>query len=175
MDPNYKPPGQTDPASENLARDPSPLHPFEEGLTLDTPSEPSSVATSAASGRIGPYILIRKLGEGGMGQVWLAEQSVPLRRQVAVKILRTGFYSHSMLQRFLAERQSVAIMNHPAIAKVFDAGATPEGQPYFAMEYVPGISITVYCNQKRLQIRLRIAALERTGNFCELWIEIVLT
>jgi serine/threonine protein kinase len=72
-----------------------------------------------------------------MGQVWLAEQSVPLRRQVAIKILRTGFYSTSTLQRFLAERQSVAIMNHPAIAKVFDAGATPEGQPYLVMELRP--------------------------------------
>jgi serine/threonine protein kinase len=80
------------------------------------------------SGKIGPYTLIRKLGEGGMGQVWLAKQTVPLCRQVAIKILRTGFYSTSMLQRFLAERQSVAIMNHPAIAKVIDAGATPEGQ-----------------------------------------------
>jgi non-specific serine/threonine protein kinase/serine/threonine-protein kinase len=156
VDPIDKPPGQADPASENLARDPSPVYPFEEGPTLDIPSELSSVATSAASSRIGPYILIRKLGEGGMGQVWLAEQSVPLRRQVAVKILRADYYSHSMLQRFLAERQSVAIMNHPAIAKVFDAGATPEGQPYFSMEYVPGISITLYCNQKRLQIRERL-------------------
>jgi|HubBroStandDraft_6_1064221.scaffolds.fasta_scaffold00083_8 serine/threonine protein kinase len=156
MNPNDPPAGKTDPAAENLARDSTPAYSFEEGTTLGTHAEPTSGAATTVSGKIGPYTLIRKLGEGGMGQVWLAEQTVPLRRQVAIKILRTGYYSTSMLQRFLAERQSVAIMNHPAIAKVFDAGATPEGQPYFVMEYVPGISITTYCNQKHLKIRERL-------------------
>jgi serine/threonine protein kinase len=156
MDPNDPLAGKTDPSPENVARDSTSAYPFEEGTTLGTHAEPTSGAATSVSGKIGPYTLIRKLGEGGMGQVWLAEQTVPLRRQVAIKILRTGYYSTSMLQRFLAERQSVAIMNHPAIAKVFDAGATPEGQPYFVMEYVPGVSITAYCNQERLKIRERL-------------------
>jgi eukaryotic-like serine/threonine-protein kinase len=104
----------------------------------------------------GPYRLISKLGEGGMGQVWLAEQRVPLQRQVALKIIRAGLCNDSLLQRFLSERQSLAIMNHPAIAKVFDAGATPDGQPYFVMEYVPGLPITTYCNRRQLKIKERL-------------------
>src|SRR5215471_6302530 len=91
-----------------------------------------------------------------MGQVWLAEQTEPLRRQVALKLIRAGMYDDSVLQRFGSERQSLAIMDHPAIAKVFDAGATPDGQPYFVMEYVPGLPITTYCDQKRLKIRERL-------------------
>ena len=73
-----------------------------------------------------------------MGQVWLAEQSAPVRRRVALKLIRAGIYDNALLQRFQAERQSLAIMDHPAIAKVFDAGTTDAGQPYFVMEYVAG-------------------------------------
>ncbi|MFZ2023612.1 MAG: serine/threonine-protein kinase [Terracidiphilus sp.] len=105
---------------------------------------------------IGSYLLIRKLGEGGMGQVWLAEQTDPLRRQVALKLIRAGLYDDTLLARFLAERQSLALMEHPAIAKVFDAGATSEGQPYLVMEYVPGDPITKYCDQHKLNIRERL-------------------
>lgn len=105
---------------------------------------------------IGPYLLVRKLGEGGMGQVWLAEQKSPLQREVALKLVRTGLFEKDVVQRFLSERQSLAIMNHLTIAKVFDAGTTAEGQPYFVMEYVPGLPITQYCNQKRLNIRSRL-------------------
>src|SRR5215813_1365166 len=105
---------------------------------------------------LGPYRLLQKLGEGGMGQVWLAEQTIPVRRRVALKLIRGGMYDESALRRFQAERQSLAIMDHPAIAKVFDAGATPDGQPYFAMEYVPGLAITDYCDQKKLKIRDRL-------------------
>src|SRR5712692_1133948 len=97
---------------------------------------------------IGAYRLEAKLGEGGMGQVWLANQTAPVKRQVALKLIKGGMFDRSALQRFQSERQSLAIMDHPSIAKVFDAGATPEGQPYFVMEYVPGISITDYCDQK---------------------------
>jgi serine/threonine protein kinase len=100
--------------------------------------------------------LIRKLGEGGMGQVWLAEQTSPVRRQVALKLIKAGMYDESVVQRFQSERQSLAIMDHPAIAKVFDAGATPQGQPYFVMEYVPGLPITEYCDQKKLKIADRL-------------------
>jgi len=110
-------------------------------------------------GSIGPYRLIRKLGEGGMGQVWLAEQSAPVKRQVALKIIKAGQYDGSALVRFNLERQTLAIMDHPAIAKVFDAGSTATGQPYFVMEYVPGLPITTYCDQKRLPARERLALL----------------
>ena len=105
---------------------------------------------------IGPYKLIRRLGEGGMGQVWLAEQTAPVHRNVALKLIKVGAYDAEVLQRFRSERQSLAMMEHPAIAKVFDAGATPDGQPYFVMEYVPGVPITNYCDQKRLTIRQRL-------------------
>ena len=102
------------------------------------------------------FQLVRKLGEGGMGQVWLAEQTSPVRRQVALKLIKAGMYDEALAQRFQSERQSLAIMDHPAIAKVFDAGATPQGQPYFVMEYVPGLPITEYCDQKKLKIRDRL-------------------
>ena len=105
---------------------------------------------------IGPYKLVRKIGEGGMGQVWLAEQTAPLHRAVALKLIRAGMYDESLLRRFKAERQSLALMDHPSIAKVFDAGATPEGQPYLVMEYVPGEPITKYCDRKKLGVRERL-------------------
>jgi len=121
----------------------------EGALTVDT--EAASVSKV-----LGPYRLLQKLGEGGMGQVWLAEQIVPVRRKVALKLIKGGMYDESALRRFQSERQSLAIMDHPAIAKVFDAGATPDGQPYFAMEYVPGLAITDYCDQKKLRLRERL-------------------
>jgi serine/threonine protein kinase/Tfp pilus assembly protein PilF len=105
---------------------------------------------------IGPYRLVRKLGEGGMGQVWLAEQTAPLQRLVAIKLVRAGITDNVLLDRFESERQALARMNHPAIAKVFDAGTTPDGTPYFVMEYVPGIPITLYCDQKRFSIPQRL-------------------
>jgi serine/threonine protein kinase len=108
---------------------------------------------------IGPYQLLTKIGEGGMGQVWLAEQTAPLQRRVALKLIRWGMYDDTLLHRFQAERQSLAVMDHPSIAKVFDAGATSEGQPYFVMEYVAGVPITDYCDQKKLKIRDRLELL----------------
>ena len=103
------------------------------------------------------FQLVRRLGEGGMGQVWLAEQISPVRRQVALKLIKAGMYDEAVVQRFQSERQSLAIMDHPAIAKVFDAGATPQGQPYFVMEFVPGLPITEYCDQKKVTIPDRLA------------------
>jgi eukaryotic-like serine/threonine-protein kinase len=91
-----------------------------------------------------------------MGQVWLAEQTAPVKRQVALKVIKAGRYDSAAMQRFDLERQSLAIMDHPAIAKVLDADSTPEGQPYFVMEYVPGLPITTYCDQKRLATRDRL-------------------
>ena len=113
----------------------------------ETPSQFTNIA---------PYRLIRELGVGGMGQVWLAEQTEPVRRRVALKLIKAGMYDAAVGQRFQAERQSLALMDHPAIAKVFDAGATPAGQPYFVMEYVDGLPITDYCDQKKLGIRDRL-------------------
>lgn len=102
------------------------------------------------------FRLVRRLGEGGMGQVWMADQTSPVRRQVALKLIKTGMYDEAVVQRFQSERQSLAIMDHPVIAKVFDAGATLHGQPYFVMEYVPGLPITEYCDQKKLKISDRL-------------------
>jgi eukaryotic-like serine/threonine-protein kinase len=102
------------------------------------------------------FRLIRELGEGGMGQVWLAQQIAPVLRPVALKLIKAGMYDETVVQRFQSERQSLAIMDHPAIAKVFDAGATPQGQPYLVMEYVPGLPITEYCDQHKLRIRQRV-------------------
>jgi serine/threonine protein kinase len=106
--------------------------------------------------QIGPYRLIRELGVGGMGQVWLAEQTEPVKRRVALKLVRTGLYDDAIAQRFLSERQSLAMMEHPAIAKVFEAGATAAGQPYLAMEYVDGLPLTEYCDQKKLSLKDRL-------------------
>ena len=121
-----------------------------------TPAGVRSDRTATEQKSIGRYQLLKKLGEGGMGQVWLAEQTTPVRRQVALKLIKVGMYDDSVLQRFQSERQSLAIMNHPSIAKVFDAGTTSDGQPYFVMEYVPGSPITDYCDQKKLKIRERL-------------------
>ena len=104
---------------------------------------------------IGPYRLIRKIGEGGGGNVYLAEQEHPVRRQVALKVLRLGTDTKRVIERFEAERQLLAIMEHPNIAHVLDAGATDEGLPYFVMELVHGTKITDYCDEKGLNIRQR--------------------
>ena len=105
---------------------------------------------------IGAYRLEQPLGEGGMAQVWLAEQTTPVRRQVAVKLIKAGMDSKRVLARFEAERQALALMVHPAIAKVYDGGTTSEGRPYFVMEYVPGVPITEHCDRERLAVRERL-------------------
>ena len=102
------------------------------------------------------FILQKPLGEGGMGQVWLAQQVEPMRRSVAIKLIRGGMYDENMARRFRAERQSLAIMDHAYIAKVFEAGATAQGQPFFVMEYVRGQPITDYCDARNLSVRERI-------------------
>lgn len=122
----------------------------------DNPWPSHLVADLQAPKSIGPYQLVRKLGEGGMGQVWMAEQTAPVQRQVALKLIRAGIYDDALLQRFQSERQSLAMMDHPAIAKVFEAGSTPGGQPYLVMEYVPGLPITEYCDEKKLTVRERL-------------------
>ena len=127
-----------------------------DGLSVPAWASEQVGATTLVAKTIGPYHLLRKLGEGGMGQVWLAEQTTPVQRQVALKLVRVGIYDDAVLRRFYAERQSLAMMDHPAIAKVFDAGATSDGQPYFVMEYVQGSPITSYCDDRRLTILERL-------------------
>ena len=105
---------------------------------------------------IGRYHLLQKIGEGGMGEVWQAEQKEPIRRRVAVKLVKAGRNTREVMARFESERQALALMDHPAIAKVFDAGSTPQGAPYFVMEYVAGVPITAYCDDHRLSIRERL-------------------
>ncbi len=104
----------------------------------------------------GPYRLIRLLGKGGMGEVWLAEQSEPVKRLAALKLIRVDLGSKEVLGRFEAERQALALMNHPNIAQILDAGTTPDGLPYFAMEYVDGQWLTGYCDSKRLGVNERL-------------------
>ena len=105
---------------------------------------------------IGNYRLLEKIGEGGFGEVYVAQQEQPVRRRVAIKLLKLGMNSKEILARFEAERQALAIMDHPNIAQIFDAGTTSAEQPFFAMELVRGVPITDFCEQQRLDIRQRI-------------------
>jgi tetratricopeptide (TPR) repeat protein len=117
-------------------------------------SAPLSIDSSL--GTIGPYKLLRKIGEGGMGAVYQARQQEPIRREVALKVIKPGMDSRQVIARFESERQSLALMDHPNIARVFDAGATERGLPYFVMELVDGAPITSYCDHKGLSVRQRI-------------------
>jgi hypothetical protein len=100
--------------------------------------------------RIGPYKILQLVGEGGCGMVYMAEQDQPVRRRVALKVIKLGMDTRQVVARFEAERQALALMDHPNIAKVLDAGATETGRPYFVMELVRGIRITDYCDQNNL-------------------------
>jgi len=106
---------------------------------------------------IGPFTILSEIGQGGMGVVYLAQQKTPVNRRVALKVIKLGMDTKGVLARFEAERQALALMDHSSIAKVYEAGATPEGRPYFAMEYVRGIPITRYCDDNRLPIEERLA------------------
>ncbi len=119
--------------------------------TIDT-------ATAAAGDDdFGRYQILRPLGEGGMGTVYLAEQLEPIRRRVALKVVKLGMDTAQVLARFDNERQALAMMDHPNIAQIFDAGATTKGRPYFVMEYIEGAPITQYCDRKRMTTRERLA------------------
>jgi eukaryotic-like serine/threonine-protein kinase len=106
--------------------------------------------------RIGPYKLLQKIGEGGCGSVYMAEQETPVRRRVALKVIKLGMDTKSVIARFEAERQALAMMDHPNIARVLDAGATETGRPYFVMELVRGVKITAYCDENCLDARERL-------------------
>ncbi len=128
-------------------------------LTADVPdsSVPACSAPAEKPGdRIGRYKLLQQIGEGGCGVVYMAEQEEPVRRRVALKIIKLGMDTRQVIARFQAERQALALMDHPHIAKVFDAGATETGRPYFVMELVRGIKITEYCDQNKLPTKQRL-------------------
>src|SRR5688572_22402692 len=116
--------------------------------TAAVPSPPPGPSSES----IGPYRVLSVLGEGGFGIVYLAEQQQPVKRRVALKVLKAGMDSKSVLARFEAERQALAMMDHPGVAKVFDAGTTDRGLPYFVMDYTRGEAITGYCDRERLTI-----------------------
>ena len=118
---------------------------LDSGVTLD-----ESSLTEGPGTVIGRYKLLEKIGEGGMAVVYMAEQEKPIRRKVALKIIKLGMDTKSVIARFEAERQALAMMEHPNIAKVLDAGATETGRPYFVMELVTGVSITEYCDENNL-------------------------
>jgi WD40 repeat protein/serine/threonine protein kinase len=111
--------------------------------------------------KIDRYELLSLIGEGGMGLVYLAEQKEPVKRRVALKIIKPGMDSRQVIARFEAERQALALLDHPNIAHVFDAGTTETGRPYFVMEYVKGMSITAYCDQRKLNIEQRLRLFEQ--------------
>src|SRR5436305_1415055 len=98
---------------------------------------------------IGPYRILEKIGEGGMGIVYKAEQREPVRRIVALKVIKLGMDTKDVVARFEAERQALAMLSHPNVARVFEAGITASGTPFFAMEHVPGVPLTDYCNQNK--------------------------
>ena len=138
-----------------------PVDPHPVGITqAEVPGTPAAAPVGpgkeGAGTVIGPYKLLQPIGEGGMGTVYMAEQTRPVRRTVALKLIKAGMGSRQVLARFGAERQALALMDHPSIAKVFDAGTTDAGRPYFVMELVKGVPITKFCDERRLTLRERL-------------------
>jgi hypothetical protein len=133
---------------------------------LESPALPPSTLTATAAWSpdtpeglgtvIGPYRLLEQIGEGGMGVVFMAEQTHPVRRRVALKVIKPGMDTRQVIARFEAERQALAMMDHPNIAKVHDAGTTDSGRPYFVMELVRGIPITEHCDREQLSIPVAV-------------------
>src|SRR5437016_4640673 len=124
------------------------------GAFQDAAQQASS--SEAPGAVIGPYKLIEPIGEGGMGTVWLAQQTEPVRRLVAVKLIKAGMDSRQVIARFGAERQALALMDHANIARVLDAGTTNAGRPYFVMDLVKGVPITKFCDEHHLTPRQRL-------------------
>jgi serine/threonine protein kinase len=130
---------------------------------MDHPDDVEDLRLTANAGpreapgtTIGRYRLLQEIGEGGFGVVYLAEQTDPVKRRVALKVLKPGMDTREIVARFAAEQQALALMNHPNIAHVFDGGATGSGRPYFVMEMVEGNPLTNYCDRERLTIRQRL-------------------
>src|SRR5712691_11331734 len=123
--------------------------------TLDAPR------SEGPGGHIGPYTLLEQIGQGGFGVVFVAEHEHPVRRRVALKVIKLGMDTRDVVARFEAERQALALMDHPNIARVFDGGATATGRPYFVMELVKGDPITEYCDKSQLSIIERLSLFEQ--------------
>src|SRR4029453_4769115 len=123
--------------------------------TAPTATETSTLPIESGT-VIGPYKLLEQIGEGGMGTVWMAQQSEPVKRVVAVKLIKAGMDTSQVIARFEAERQALALMDHPNIARVLDGGTTSAGRPYFVMDLVRGVPITRYCDERHLTPRLRL-------------------
>ena len=119
-----------------------------ESFLPEQPKDTVVAITEKPGDRIGRYKLLQQIGEGGCGVVYMAEQTEPVRRRVALKVIKLGMDTKSVIARFEAERQALALMDHPNIAKVLEAGATETGRPYFVMELVRGIKITEFCDEK---------------------------
>ena len=150
------------PADATAAFDPEPQPPTEQLTGADqsdasADAPPAALAVEPATSTViaGRYTLVEVIGEDGMGSVYLAEQTEPVKRQVALKLIKGGTDSKAVIARFDAERQALALMDHPNIARVYDGGTTPSGQPFFVMELVQGVPLTDYCDQKRLPVRGR--------------------
>ncbi len=145
--------------SENIAQRVRERITLERDLFPENPDQLSSNSISEfdlTGTELGDFRLLRKIGQGGMGTVWLAQQQKRVQRQVAIKLIKPGFDSEDFVRRFSVERQALAVMSHPNIARVLDAGLTPTGRPYFVMEYISGISIVKYCEQNRLSVVKRL-------------------
>src|SRR2546426_1900932 len=127
---------------------PDSLHRLIAGGDSPTEAVPAKTLTEKAGDRIDRYKLLQQIGEGGCGTVYMAEQTEPVRRRVALKVIKLGMDTKQVIARFEAERQALALMDHPNIAKVLDAGATEAGRPYFVMELVRGIKINEFCDEK---------------------------
>ncbi len=147
-----------DQAGDFLAGPPNP-----QAANLPPPEQnaagPATVLEEKVGERLGRYQLLEKIGEGGCGMVYMAEQVEPVRRRVALKVVKLGMDTRQVIARFEAERQALAVMDHPHIAKVFDAGATATGRPYFVMELVHGVRITRFCDERQLPLRARLELL----------------
>ena len=132
---------------------PPPRRPGGSPTAIDRIYDAAGLMAEREGNEIGPFRIIELIGEGGFGAVYLAEQLEPVRRRVALKVIKPGMDSYEVLARFEAERQALAMIDHPNVARVFDAGVSQTGRPYFAMEYVPGRSITRYCEEECLPLR----------------------
>ena len=139
-----------------LARRPESKADDASAASVELPALLAQPQSEGPGGQVGRYKLLQKIGEGGMGVVYMAEQQEPVRRRVALKIIKLGMDTRSVVARFEAERQALALMDHPNIARILDGGATETGRPYFVMELVQGVAITEYCDRNRLPLPARI-------------------